>query len=109
MHLTIFGHPLVDRLQIPYLNKKTWSQKRLDIFNANCNFNFSGVTWSYINPAENLVLLLILVGLIIAIASATQDITVDALRIEQIGDMMKKKRWLLEQRLPLLDGGVDIN
>jgi PAT family beta-lactamase induction signal transducer AmpG len=41
--------------------------------------------WSIINPAENLALV-ILVGLIIAIASATQDITVDALRIEQIGE-----------------------
>tara|TARA_B100001250_G_scaffold406596_1_gene425936 strand:- start:127 stop:1182 length:1056 start_codon:yes stop_codon:yes gene_type:complete len=41
--------------------------------------------WSIINPTENLVLV-ITVGLIIAIASATQDITVDALRIEQIGE-----------------------
>ena len=39
----------------------------------------------FINPTENLALL-ITVGLIIAIASATQDITVDALRIEQIGE-----------------------
>ena len=38
-----------------------------------------------INPTENLALV-ITVGLIIAIASATQDITVDALRIEQIGE-----------------------
>ena len=34
--------------------------------------------------------LLITVGLIIAIASATQDITVDALRIEQIGEHESK-------------------
>ena len=39
--------------------------------------------WSLINPIQNLALL-IGVGLVIAIASATQDITVDALRIEQI-------------------------
>jgi len=43
------------------------------------------IVWSLINPTENLALL-ITVGLIIAIASATQDITVDALRIEQIGE-----------------------
>ena len=36
-------------------------------------------------PSENLALV-ISVGLLIAIASATQDITVDALRIEQIGE-----------------------
>ena len=41
------------------------------------------IVWSLINPTQNLALL-ISVGLIIAIASATQDITVDALRIEQI-------------------------
>ena len=45
--------------------------------------------WSFINPVENLALL-ISVGLIIAIASATQDITVDALRIEQIGESESK-------------------
>ncbi len=43
------------------------------------------VIWSYINPTENLALL-ITVGLVIAVASATQDITVDALRIEQINE-----------------------
>ena len=41
------------------------------------------IIWSILNPTQNLALL-ISVGLIIAIASATQDITVDALRIEQI-------------------------
>ena len=43
------------------------------------------VGWSLINPTANLTLV-IGIGLIIAIASATQDITVDALRIEQIGE-----------------------
>ena len=43
------------------------------------------VFWSLINPTINLTLV-ISIGLIIAIASATQDITLDALRIEQIGE-----------------------
>ena len=43
------------------------------------------ISWSLINPTANLALV-ISIGLIIAIASATQDITVDALRIEQIGE-----------------------
>ena len=43
------------------------------------------VFWNYVDPTTNLALV-ITVGLIIAIASATQDITVDALRIEQIGE-----------------------
>ena len=41
-------------------------------------------SWYLLDPTANLALV-IGVGLIIAIASATQDITVDALRIEQIG------------------------
>jgi len=41
--------------------------------------------WSAIDPSENLAFV-ISVGLLIAIASATQDITVDALRIEQIAE-----------------------
>ena len=43
------------------------------------------IFWSVINPTTNLALVM-RIGLIIAIASATQDITVDALRIEQIGE-----------------------
>ena len=43
------------------------------------------ILWSVINPTTNLALV-ISIGLIIAIASATQDITVDALRIEQINE-----------------------
>ena len=43
------------------------------------------LVWSAINPTQNLALL-ISVGLIIAIASATQDITLDALRIEQVNE-----------------------
>ena len=75
--------PLVDRLQIPYLTKKL-GHRRGWIVLMQIAILICLVTWSFINPTENLALL-ITVGLIIAIASATQDITVDALRIEQIG------------------------
>ena len=54
---------------------------------------FSLFLWSLIDPSENLALV-VSVGLLIAVASATQDITVDALRIEQI-EKMKESRWLL--------------
>ena len=75
--------PLVDRLQIPYLTKKL-GHRRGWIVLMQIIILICLVFWSFINPTENLALL-ITVGLIIAIASATQDITVDALRIEQIG------------------------
>ena len=41
------------------------------------------IFWSTLNPSENLWMV-IAIGLGIAISSATQDITIDALRIEQI-------------------------
>ena len=76
--------PLVDRLQIPILTKKI-GHRRSWIVLMQLLILISLVLWSIINPTENLALV-ISVGLIIAIASATQDITVDALRIEQIGE-----------------------
>jgi len=76
--------PLIDRLQIPILTKKL-GHRRGWIVLMQIAILVCLVIWSFINPTENLALL-ITVGLIIAIASATQDITVDALRIEQIGD-----------------------
>jgi len=50
------------------------------------------VLWSVLDPNENL-LLIIAIGLAIALSSATQDITIDALRIEQIGKT-KEVAWL---------------
>ena len=74
--------PLVDRIQIPFLSKKIGHRRGwivlMQILILICLF-----FWSIIDPGENLALV-ISVGLFIAVASATQDITVDALRIEQI-------------------------
>ena len=76
--------PIVDRIQIPFLAKKL-GHRRGWIFLMQIIILFSLIVWSIISPTENLALI-ITVGLIIAIASATQDITVDALRIEQINE-----------------------
>ena len=80
--------PLIDRLQIPYLTKKL-GHRRGWIVLMQIIILISLIAWSFIDPTENLALL-ITVGLIIAIASATQDITIDALRIEQIGENENK-------------------
>ena len=80
--------PLIDRLQIPFLTKKL-GHRRGWIVLMQVAILVCLITWSFINPTENLALL-ITVGLIIAIASATQDITLDALRIEQIGEKENK-------------------
>jgi len=76
--------PLVDRIQIPLLTKKL-GHRRGWIVLMQVAILLSLLVWSFINPIQNLALL-ISVGLIIAIASATQDVTIDALRIEQINE-----------------------
>ena len=76
--------PIVDRVRIPWLTEKI-GHRRGWIITMQTIILISLVSWSLINPSANLALV-ISIGLIIAIASATQDITVDALRIEQIGE-----------------------
>jgi len=75
--------PIIDRVKIPWLTNKI-GHRRGWIVLMQAIILISLIFWSVINPTTNLTLV-ISVGLIIAIASATQDITVDALRIEQIG------------------------
>ena len=76
--------PIIDRFQIPLLTKKL-GHRRGWIVLMQFVILLSLIIWSFMNPTQNLALL-ITVGLIIATASATQDITVDALRIEQINE-----------------------
>ena len=76
--------PIVDRVRFPWLTNKI-GHRRSWIVVMQSIILLSLFFWSAINPTTNLSLV-IGIGLIIAIASATQDITVDALRIEQIGE-----------------------
>ncbi len=80
--------PLVDRLKIPYLSKVIGHRKSW-IISMQIIILVSLVLWSTLSPTENLWLI-ILIGLGIAISSATQDITIDALRIEQINESETK-------------------
>ena len=80
--------PFIDKVRIPFLNSKIGHRKSW-IITMQIVILLCLVIWSLISPSENLSLL-ISIGLIIAIASATQDITVDALRIEQIGKKENK-------------------
>ncbi len=76
--------PIIDRIRIPWLTNKI-GHRRGWIVIMQFIILVSLVCWSVVEPTANLGLV-ITIGLIIAIASATQDITVDALRIEQIGE-----------------------
>ena len=75
--------PLIDRVQIPWLTKRI-GHRRGWIVLMQFIILLCLVSWSIVSPIDNLSAV-IFIGLIIAIASATQDITLDALRIEQIG------------------------
>ena len=76
--------PLIDRIKIPWLTNKV-GHRRSWIIIMQLVILLSLIFWNFVDPTKNLALV-ITVGLIIAVASATQDITVDALRIEQIGE-----------------------
>ena len=76
--------PLIDRIHIPFLSKKIGHRKSW-IISMQFFIFLSLIMWSFLNPYNDLWLI-IATGLCIAIFSATQDITIDALRIEQIGE-----------------------
>ena len=75
--------PLIDRLRVPWLTDRV-GHRRAWIVTLQTVILLCLGAWSAVDPTANLAGV-IAVGLVIAIASATQDITIDALRIEQIG------------------------
>ena len=75
--------PLIDRLRIPWLTARV-GHRRAWIVTLQAVILVCLFLWSAVEPTANLTGV-IAIGLVIAIASATQDITIDALRIEQIG------------------------
>ena len=81
--LNFLWAPLIDRLRVPYLTPKLGHRRAWIVVFQSLIF-VCLVGWSVADPAAHLWGV-IAIGLVIAIASATQDITIDALRIEQIG------------------------
>ena len=74
---------MIDRIRIPFLTERVGHRKAW-ILCLQLVILIALLVWSTLVPAENLAIV-IAVGLAIAIASASQDITIDALRIEQVG------------------------
>ena len=81
--LNFLWAPLIDRLRVPYLTPKLGHRRAWIVVFQSLIF-VCLVGWSVADPVAHLWGV-IAIGLVIAIASATQDITIDALRIEQIG------------------------
>ena len=75
--------PLIDRVRLPWLSDRL-GHRRAWILALQAVILVCLVLWSAVEPSSDLGVI-VAIGLVIAIASATQDITIDALRIEQIG------------------------
>ncbi len=75
--------PLIDRIRLPLLTKRL-GHRRAWIVALQIVILACLVLWSAAQPSADLGGV-VAIGLVIAIASATQDIAIDALRIEQIG------------------------
>ena len=75
--------PLIDRIRIPWLTGRL-GHRRAWIITLQAVILVCLAFWSLADPTANLAVV-VGIGLAIAIASATQDIAVDALRIEQVG------------------------
>ena len=75
--------PLIDRLKIPVLTSLVGHRKAW-IMSMQFLILTSLIVWSFLSPVDDLAII-VTIGLIIAISSASQDITIDALRIEPLG------------------------
>ena len=75
--------PLIDRIRVPWLTNRL-GHRRAWIVTLQAVILLCLIAWSAVEPTANLAGV-IAIGLVIAVASATQDITIDALRIEQVG------------------------
>ncbi len=75
--------PLIDNIRIPLLSNRIGHRKSWIIcFQAFILLSLIG--WSMLYPSTDIWIVMAL-GLVIATSSASQDITIDAMRIEQIG------------------------
>ena len=79
--INFFWAPLVDKLKIPFFTRTIGHRKSWVLFCQLMIF-LCLFSWGFVTPHENLAFI-ITVGLFIAIFSATQDIAIDAFRIEQ--------------------------
>jgi len=75
--------PLIDRVRLPWISARL-GHRRAWIVALQAVILVCLALWSTVEPSARLSVV-IAVGLVIAVASATQDIVIDALRIEQIG------------------------
>ena len=82
--------PVVDRLRVPFLSAR-FGRRRAWIFIMQSVIALAVVGMASVPSAADSLFSIALLALIIATASATQDVAVDALRIELIGEKEGRK------------------
>lgn len=82
--------PVVDRVRIPFLSAK-FGRRRAWIFSMQFVIAAAMIAMASVSSAADSLFFIALFALIIATASATQDVAVDALRIELIGEKEGRK------------------
>ena len=82
--------PVVDRVRIPFLSAK-FGRRRAWIFSMQFVIAAAMIAMASISSAADSLFWIALFAFVIATASATQDVAVDALRIELIGEEEGRK------------------
>ena len=99
--------PLIDQLKIPYLTRR-FGRRRSWLLLAQFNIALGIVAMAYINPEYHLTWL-VLAALWTAFSSATQDVVIDAYRIEAVvkeHQAAMAAMYILGYRLALLAAGA---
>ena len=105
--IKFFWAPVVDRLQLPGLTRML-GQRRSWMIVAQLGITLGLLGMSVARPQTNLITIAWL-ALIVAFSSATQDITIDAYRIEAIGQRRQAAMaatYILGYRIALLVAGA---
>lgn len=105
--IKVFWAPVVDQVKLPFLNR--WFGKRRSwMLLAQCGIMLGLFLMSQMRPFDQLTLLA-LCGLLVAFSSATQDISIDAYRIEAVVEDLQaamSATYVLGYRVALLVAGA---
>jgi len=102
----VFWAPVVDRLRLPVLSR--FGQRRSWIFLGQCGVAGGLLLMSFAHPQDSLWMIA-LAALLVAFSAATQDVALDALRIESADDEQQgamSAAYIFGYRLALLVTGA---
>lgn len=104
--IKVFWSPVVDRVRLPGLNRI--GQRRSWILLGQVGIATGLVLMSMVNPLDSLMVVAI-AALLVAFSSATQDVALDAFRIESAADELQgamSAAYIFGYRLALLMAGA---